>query len=319
MEWVEGFMLYLDVERAFSPNTVIAYRRDLQQFITFWQEAAVAAPHDEANAANRELASADSTIIRRFAHHLLRLGLAPASRARKLAAVRAFYRYLARERVLKKDPTKGVLTPKLGHRLPRFLDREEVRALLAAPDVRTPQGLRDRALLELLYATGLRVAELAAIKLSDVTELRSDESGLAEIIIEGKGRKQRVVLLDSSTLAILERYLQDGRPILAARAGNNGRDGSPDTFLLLNPGGHRLTVRSIQRLIARHALAAGILKEVTPHVLRHSFATHLLEGGADLRAVQELLGHSSLSTTQIYTHVTASRLRDIYNKSHPRP
>lgn len=168
-------------------------------------------------------------------------------------------------------------------------------------------------MLELLYATGLRVGEAAALRLEAVETLQTDDQGLAELVVEGKGRKERGVLLDGRALAALRLYLERGRPELARRAAR------PPELLFLNPSGGGLTPRSIQRLIAKHAAAAGIMKEVTPHVLRHSFATHLLEGGADLRAVQELLGHASLSTTQIYTHVTADRLKQVYRKAHPRP
>lgn len=296
---IDAFEVYLTVERNVSPNTVAAYLRDLQQFTAFLRGK----PAEEA----------DYALLRKFAQHLAVEGLEPSSRQRKLAAVRAFYKFLVRERLVVKNPTKGLHAPKLGQRLPRFLDPNEVGALLAAPDPRTPQGLRDRALLELLYATGLRVAEAAGLPVEAARALETDEAGLAELVVEGKGRKERGVLLDARAMAALRLYLERGRPELARRAA------VPSDMLFLNPTGNPLTPRSIQRLIAKYAKAAGILKEVTPHVLRHSFATHLLEGGADLRAVQELLGHSSLSTTQIYTHVSADRLKHVYRKAHPRP
>lgn len=296
---IDAFEAHLAVERNVSPNTVAAYLRDLRQYLEFLR--------------GRPPEDADYALLRKYAQHLASEGLEPASRQRKLAAVRAFYKFLVRERLAAKNPTKGLRAPKQGHRLPRFLDPQEVRSLLAAPDPRTPQGLRDRALLELLYATGLRVGEAAALRLEAVETLQTDDQGLAELVVEGKGRKERGVLLDGRALAALRLYLERGRPELARRAAR------PPELLFLNPSGGGLTPRSIQRLIAKHAAAAGIMKEVTPHVLRHSFATHLLEGGADLRAVQELLGHASLSTTQIYTHVTADRLKQVYRKAHPRP
>ncbi len=296
---LDAFEVYLTIERNVSPNTVAAYLRDLRQYLDFLRDK----PPEEV----------DYLTVRKFAQHMALEGLEPSSRQRKLAAVRTFYKFLVRERLVTKNPTKGVTAPKLGHKLPRFLDPLEVKALLAAPDTRTPQGLRDRALLELLYATGLRVAEAAAVSIEVALALETDETGLAEMVVEGKGRKERGVLLDGRAMAALRLYLERGRPELARRARK------PSDKLFLNPSGEALTTRSIQRLIAKYGEQAGILKEVTPHVLRHSFATHLLEGGADLRAVQELLGHASLSTTQIYTHVTADRLKQVYRKAHPRP
>jgi len=294
-----AFTLHLEVERDFSPHTIAAYRRDVSHFLEFLEGD----PPE----------TADHARLRRYVQHLARAGLSAASRQRKLAAVRAFYRYLARERLVAKDPTRGLVAPKQARRLPKFLDPPEVAALLNVPGTASPQGLRDRALLYMLYATGLRVAEAVALTAAAAATLETDAAGLAELIVSGKGRKQRGVLLDPPALAALGDYLDRGRPALAARSAE------PCGALFLNPSGGPLTARAIQQLVVRCARAAGIDKPVTPHVLRHSFATHLLEGGADLRAVQELLGHSSLSTTQIYTHVTSDRLKRVYRAAHPRP
>ncbi len=296
----DEFALYLEIERNLSPNSVRAYRRDIAQYLAFLPK-------------ETDAIRADFALVRKFAQFLAHEGLGPASRARKLAAVRAFYRYLARERVVTADPTKGVQAPKQPRRLPKLLDASEVERLLGAPDTRTPQGLRDRALFHLLYATGLRIAEAIALDCVTVADLVADDDGLAEFAVFGKGRKERIVLIDRHALVSLSNYLDRSRPILA------GRRDPPSGALFLNPSGNRLSARSVQRAIASYAQRTGIVHRVTPHVLRHSFATHLLEGGADLRAVQELLGHASLSTTQIYTHVTVDRLREVYARSHPRP
>lgn len=300
MRQAEEFALYLEIERNLAPNSVKAYRRDIGEFLAFLP-------------AGVEPTGADFALIRKFAQFLANRGLGPSSRARKLAAVRAFYRYLARERMVSVDPTKGVAAPKLPRRLPKLLDVRDVERLLDAPGDRTPQALRDRAFLHLLYASGLRIAEAVALDCQTFGELVPDEDGLAEFSVVGKGRKERIVLVDDRALSALEDYLSRGRPKLASRR-------TPECpALFLNPSGERLTPRSVQRAIAGYGQELGLLNRVTPHVLRHSFATHLLEGGADLRAVQELLGHASLSTTQIYTHVTADRLRQVYSRSHPRP
>jgi integrase/recombinase XerC len=231
--------------------------------------------------------------------------LVRASIARKLSAIRSFYRYLLREEIISTSPVATTSSPKLDKRLPSFLTIEEVERLLEVPDLSTPQGQRDRALLELLYASGLRVSELVNLNLEQVN-LDS-----REIRVRGKGSKERVVLMGEPAAEALRAYLKQGRPKLFAskiRMTN---------ALFINRYGERLPERRVQRILEKYANIAGIDKGVHPHMLRHTFATHLLDGGADLRVVQELLGHANLSSTQIYTHVTKSQARKVYLSAHP--
>ncbi|MDI6732141.1 MAG: tyrosine recombinase, partial [Candidatus Margulisbacteria bacterium] len=223
---------------------------------------------------------------------------------RKLSAARSFFRFLAREKLIDQNPFENLLTPKLPRKLPNFLYPEEMKRLLEAPDLKDPLGQRDQAILEVIYGTGLRVAEIVKLNLSDVD---FDEG---EIRILGKGSKERIVLFGSQAKQSMQNYLKSCRPIIL------GSQKSAAFFI--NRRGIRTTPRLIERLILHYAKKAGITKKVTPHTLRHSFATHLLEGGADLRMVQELLGHTSLSTTQVYTHITKERLKEVYDASHPR-
>jgi site-specific recombinase XerD len=294
----DAFLLHLEVERNLSPHTVASYGRDLAQFLAWLREDPL---------------RADLKRLRAWTLQLGRDGLAPRSRERKIAAVRAYYRYLVRLRVLETDPTQGLRPPKRPQRLPRFLDAPQTAALLAAPDPSTPQGLRDRALMAMLDASGVRISELIALTVTIIRGLAPDAEGLVELPVFGKGRKERRVLVDPGAWQALERYLESGRPALASRASAH------TDALFLGPSGGALTVRSVQRLIAAHARRAGLMQHVTPHMLRHGFATHLLERGVDLRSVQELLGHQTLSTTQIYTHVTQDRLREVYHRTHARP
>ncbi len=230
-------------------------------------------------------------------------GFVKASIARKLSAIRSFYRYLLREEIISTSPVATTSSPKLDKRLPSFLSIEEINRLLEAPDLSTPQGLRDRALMELLYASGLRVSELVSLNLERVN------LDTNEIRVWGKGSKERMVLMGKPAARALTAYLSQGRPELSGKKGNNA--------LLLNRYGKRLIERRVQRILEKYANIAGIGKRVYPHMLRHTFATHLLNGGADLRVVQELLGHASLSSTQIYTHVSKSQAKKVYLSAHP--
>jgi integrase/recombinase XerC len=230
-------------------------------------------------------------------------GFVKASIARKLSAIRSFYRYLLRERIMSTSPLATTSSPKLDKRLPSFLTIEEVKQLLEAPDLSTPQGQRDRALMELLYASGLRVSELVNLNLEQVN-LDS-----REIRVWGKGSKERMVLMGKPAAQALQTYLSQGRPELIG----NKRTSA----LFLNRYGERVTQRRVQRILEKYASLAGIDKRIHPHMLRHTFATHLLDGGADLRVVQELLGHANLSSTQIYTHVTRSQAKKVYLSAHP--
>ena len=240
--------------------------------------------------------------LRRYLADLRRAEYSRATIARKIATLRSFYKFLAREGEVQGNPVKVIRTPRLGKRLPKFLNPSDVERLLAAPKGDDLLSRRDAAMLEVLYSTGMRVSELVGLDLEDIDPL-------AEVVrVRGKGRRERLAPLGSYAVRALNRYLE-------ARAQANVKD---DRAVLVNRHGRRLNVRSVRRKLAKYLAEAGLDPGVSPHTLRHSFATHMLERGADLRAVQELLGHRSLSTTQIYTHVTASRLKEIYESAHPR-
>ena len=270
-----------------SAYTIRNYRSDIGHFLGYCHEHKL-----EPLAVTRQ-------VFRAYLGLLREGGIVAASITRRTSTVHGFYKYLLQEGATERDLLYGVALPKRPKRLPKVLDQQLLGALLAAPDVTTPGGLRDRAILELLYGGGLRISELVAL---DCKSIVLDEGAA---IIRGKGAKERVALFGQPAMAALEAYLAQGRPELCAKT-QTPRAKIQDA-LLLNRFGGRLTARSVQTLIKRHALAAGILQDVWPHLLRHSFATHLLDGGADLRIVQDLLGHSSANTTQIYTHVSQAR------------
>lgn len=280
----------LRLEEGLSERTVEAYRRDLSQFASYLDE----------RGASLETASADD--IRGF---LAGGNWQPASRARKAAAIRSFYRRRVSLDLATSDPSRALASPRLESTLPRTLSVEEVGRLLTAPKC-TPAGLRDRALLETLYGAGLRISEALALRLQDIDL----EVGFVRTI--GKGNKERVVPLGRKAIEAIRAYNERGRPQL----GGLGRLKAPELFL--NNRGRRLSRQGVHLLIKRYAIQVGLPDDVSAHTLRHSFATHLLEGGADLRAVQEMLGHADLSSTQIYTHVSAAHLQGIYRNAHPR-
>lgn len=267
-----------------SPLTIRNYRNDIGQFLAWCREG------------EREPLEMTRALFRTYLGELRERGIVAASVTRRTSTIHAFYRYLQQENATERDLLFGVALPKRPKRLPKVLDHGVIAALLAAPDRTTPQGLRDRAMFELLYGSGLRVSELVGLDLGSVD---FDE---AAAIVRGKGSKERLVLFGEPALAALEVYLREGRPFLAKGA---------EAALFLNRLGTRLTARSVQTAIRQHALAAGIAQDVHPHLLRHSFATHLLDGGAGLRTVQDLLGHSSPNTTQIYTHVSQARQAEV--------
>ena len=288
----DRYIQYLEAERNASPYTVRNYQADLADFFKFLKTKELTL-----------LDEVDRHVLRDYLSHLAEGGIAKNSIARKLSAIRSFFRYLAREEIIAKNPIEQVSSPKLDRRLPSFLTREEMERLLGAPDLSTPLGQRDRALLELLYASGLRVSELTGLTLEQI-DLNSNE-----IRVWGKGSKERVVLMGQPAAEALKSYLREGRAKLLGEKKSNA--------LFLNRYGQRLPERSVQRLLEQYAKKAGIGKRVHPHLLRHTFATHLLDGGADLRVVQELLGHARLSSTQIYTHVTKGQARKVYLSAHP--
>jgi integrase/recombinase XerD len=285
---------HLRIERGLAENTLLAYERDLR---------ALAAHGEGRGRSLLELGQAD---LAEFVGSLRERGLGPRSQARHLFAARGFYRFALREGLVARDPTENLRPPKAFHALPRYLTPVQVEALLAAPDVRTPVGLRDRAVLEVMYATGLRASELTGLTADGL------DMDLGVVRVLGKGRKERLVPLGREARRWVKRYLSEAREGLARAHGR------PGPLLFLSRRGGRLTPMGLWGLVRRHAVAAGIDKVLTPHVLRHSFASHLLERGADLRALQAMLGHADISTTQIYTHVTRERLRQLYDKFHPR-
>jgi len=285
------YVNYLVAERNVSPYTVRNYTTDLLGFFNFLKTKRISS-----------LKEVDRHVLRGYLSHLMEEGRVKASIARKLSAIRSFYRYLLREGVVSASPVADT-SPKLDKRLPTFLTLEEIERLLNAPDLSTPQGQRNRALLELLYASGLRVSEVISLNLAQV------DLDTGEIRVRGKGSKERITLMGKPAINALTTYLNQGRPKLLSTRGSSA--------LFLNRYGGRLTERSVQKTLGKYAKIANVGKRVHPHMLRHTFATHLLDGGADLRVVQELLGHANLSSTQIYTHVTKSRARKVYLAAHP--
>jgi integrase/recombinase XerD len=289
---IERFLDALWLERGLSENTLTAYRSDLQGLADWLANVRV------------ELLSAQRHDLLRYLQQRAEQGASPRSSARLLSSIRRFYRYLLRERQINEDPSARIDAPKLGRSLPKSLTEEEVERLLAAPDTGKSMGLRDRAMLEVLYASGLRVSELVSLTLPQVNL----QQGLVKVI--GKGNKERLVPLGEEALNWLERYLREARGLLLGTTQSD----------VLFPGKRKtaMTRQAFWQLIKRYALQAEISKHLSPHTLRHAFATHLLNHGADLRVVQLLLGHSTLSTTQIYTHVARERLKNLHAQHHPR-
>jgi len=289
---IGAYLNYVRVERGLAPNTVAAYRRDLEKFAGFCLQKKL------------KLTKVRREQIVDFLGSLYSDKLDSRTVARQLVSLRNFFRFLRQENVIRGEPTEHIEAPRVWKRLPKFLTLEEVERLLTPPGGRTPMDLRDQAMLEVLYATGLRVSELVSLKVSDVQL----EAGYLRCF--GKGSKERVVPLGKSAIRVLEDYLGQARPKLA-----RGR-AVPHVFLSRRGGG--MTRQNFWRLLRRRAGAVGVHPRLSPHVVRHSFATHLLERGADLRSVQLLLGHADISTTQIYTHVAQGRLKQIYRSHHPR-
>lgn len=288
------FLEYLTVELGLSANTRQAYERDLRLFCK-----TLGFKNSDA------LVNVNREQITGYMTQLKEKGLAAATIARKLAAIKAFYRFMTAEGYMDANPAEVVEAGTKGIKLPRVLSEDEVVRLLNQPDIKTAEGFRDRTMLEVLYATGMRVSELINLTLERV------DLNMKYIIAFGKGSKERIVPLGSVAAEFLQQYLEKVRPKLT-HAGRN------TNIVFLAFGGHELTRQRFWQIIRAYGRKANINKALTPHILRHSFATHLLDNGADLRSVQELLGHSDISTTQIYTHLTNKRLRDIYAKAHPR-
>lgn len=308
----QAFLEYLRFNRNVSAHTARAYESDLTQFISSMAKALGCAP------SRVRPADFDQLAVRGFLAELYKRGSSRASAARKLAAIRSFGRYLRREQQIDGDPAALVGTPKLEQKIPAHLEVNEMEQLLATPDIATPLGRRDRAILELFYASGLRLSELVALDVED-----ADLNGRL-VRVHGKGGRQRIVPFNRSAAKAIRGYLRD-RDALQANARSNPPPARPSRRartrtnpLFLNYRGGRLSTRSVDRLVRRYVSACSVRLGISPHALRHSFATHLLERGADLRSIQELLGHARLSTTQRYTHVNAAQLLAIYKKTHPR-
>jgi integrase/recombinase XerD len=288
----QDFLHHLTVERGLAKNTLLAYGLDLRKFCRFL------------NGKGGDPRQVRQGEINEFARALSRQGLSPKSIARTLNAVRMFYRYLVTEKIVDEDPTAAIRAPRTWKSLPRFLTLEEVDHLLAAPDPAQPLGLRDAAMVELLYATGLRVSELVSLRLRD---LNLDVGYLTCV---GKGKKERLVPMGRAAIKRLRSYLDPARPVLLK--------GKSALAIFVNSRGRAMTRQGFWKILKKYGRTIGLRGKLSPHVLRHSFATHLLERGADLRSVQVMLGHADISTTQIYTHINRERLKKIYKDFHPR-
>lgn len=296
---IDKFLAYLRAEKGLAENTYFAYQNDLSQMMAFF----------EAEAKEKGMMPAwenvDRHAMMRFLLSLQEKRYAATTRARKLAAARSFFKFLHSENVIREDPTRNLESLSVGRSLPKPISITQVRALLDQPSKHTtPEAPRDEAMLQLLYATGTRVSELMSLDVDDVNTVDGD------VRVFGKGHKERIIPIHEKAAKAVEEYMRDARPRLARR--------KDEKALFLNRRGERLTRQGFWQILKQYAKAAGITVPVTPHTLRHSFATHMLSGGADLRAVQELLGHANISTTQIYTHLTSDHVRRTYQKAHPR-
>lgn len=292
-KYLSSFLDYLTVERGLSVNTLVSYHNDLEQFLKHCREQEI--PE------SRILTQSTITL---YVLNLRRSGKAPATVSRHLASIRAFCRFLLEEEIIDNDPTSNFDSPRLKQRLPSVLTPEEIETLLNQPNTGKPAGIRDKAMLELLYASGLRVSELIWLDVEHVNLYQ----GFVRCI--GKGSKERIIPIGAMAIKSVSEYLARGRAKLTK--------GKPCKALFVNQHGRRLTRQGFWKILKKYAGSGSIGKVITPHTFRHSFATHLLENGADLRAVQEMLGHADITTTQIYTHLTSAGLKEVYKKTHPR-
>jgi len=300
---IDRFLDHLRIERNASVHTLRSYAADLEQFRNFLLSKEL---YTDEKTGDVPVEKIDHLAIRAYLSHLFR-DCKKSSLARKIAAQRSFFRYLVGEGILPQNPAEMVSTPKQDRPLPIFLPVDEVFALLETPDISTIWGARDRAILEVLYSCGIRVSELVGLSDGDA------DFFLGILKVYGKGGKERIVPIGAKALKALQEYLPQRDRVLARR----NLKGSQSPFFI-NPRGGRLTTRSVARILQKHILKCGLLRKISPHALRHSFATHLLDAGADLRSIQEMLGHVSLSTTQRYTHISMDKLMDIYDRAHPR-
>jgi len=294
------YITYLKNEKNYSPNTIISYKNDLLQLANYFKDFKII-QGDTIKDINR-------SILRKYIVFLKKCNYSTRSIGRKISTIRSFFKFLLREGILKINPTINLFTPKIDKKLPFFLYLQEINKLIEAPSAHTILGKRDRTILELLYGTGMRVGELVNLTIQDI------DLNEKTVKVFGKGSKERILPLGNPSIKAIQEYITCRNLFIKDES---ILEGDLNIFLLNRFGG-RLSARSIRRIIIKYMKIAGLNKKVSPHVLRHSFATHLLGGGADLRSVQELLGHESLSTTQIYTHITKERLKIVYDKSHPR-
>jgi len=312
-ELITTFLDYLSVERGLANNTILSYRKDLDSYINFLTRMHI-----------DTLSKITKQDITNFMMNQKDKGLSVNSISRHLAAIRMFHRFLARERILKTDPSNLIDSPKLWKKIPDTLSLNEVDILIAQPNIRDKQGIRDRAILETLYATGMRVSEAVNLKKDNVNL----DVGFLRCV--GKGNKERVIPIGAKAISSIKRYLDISRPyflnpsrntksLKEKSATSNDAKQRESEFLFLNRFGGKISRQSLWKIIKRYAREARIKKSIRPHTLRHSFATHLLERGADLRSVQEMLGHSNISTTQVYTHINKDRLKTVHKMFHPRP
>ena len=287
-KYIERFVKVLEGEKNYSAHTLRGYRSDLREFSTFLK--------------NKEPGSITHLDLRRFLAELKRRECAKRTVVRKLAAIRSFFRYLFREKHIKTNPADAVFTPKLDRKLPKFLDVDQTEKLITSPPLDNIMGMRDRALLEMLYSTGIRVSELVGLDHGDVDLIAG------AVKVKGKGKKERIALLGKEAQRAVRNYIDEKK--------TTGLDKT--TAVFLNKSGKRLSDRSVRRIIDKYIFQCSMEEKISPHSLRHSFATHMLNNGADLRSVQELLGHKNLSTTQIYTHLGTQRIKEMYSRAHPR-
>lgn len=297
-DWVERFLVFLTVEKNCSDLTIENYRRDIQDFTKFMEEKI---------AWDFAWNQVEVPFIRSYLVLLNKKGYARRTVARRISSLRSFYKYLLREEYMENNPFAGVRTPKLDKKLPVFLEEGEIDEILELPDKEKKLGIRDQAVLEMLYATGCRVSELAGMKIDDM------DFNSRFVLLHGKGSKDRIVPVGHTCLRVIKEYYKIARTPLMKKY-----KVEEHKYVFVNSRGGALTDRSVRRILDKYVRMLSIRKNVSPHTIRHTFATHLLEHGADLRAVQELLGHSSLSTTQIYTHITKDRINKVYEKNFPR-
>ncbi|MDO9533813.1 MAG: site-specific tyrosine recombinase XerD [Bacillota bacterium] len=290
---LKDFIYYLSVERGLADNTLESYQRDLKKYLLFLQQQNI-----------KDFSSTSRTLISQYLLQERNKGLSPSTLSRNLASIRSFYQFLLMEHIIQENPAIELESPKTEKKLPRVLSFQDMEILLEQPKTKETIGMRDKAMLELSYATGIRVSELVHLNINNLN------IKMGFVRCEGKGNKERMIPLGTFAIRSLQDYLLNGRSRLVKQM--------EEKALFINQHGKRLTRQGFWKILKKYALKAGISSEITPHTLRHSFATHLLENGADLRSVQEMLGHADISTTQIYTQVTRQKIKEVYNQTHPR-